>query len=103
MQEVNLTSPFQAPYPPRAAKLQPLRLALASLRYAAKAICFSHRDVASPILFATPALRDSDSRCSQTRVVLTSTAGRTYGSGWFQWLGRSLTTHSKKAPLLGTD
>ena len=78
----------EAPYPPQAADLQPLRLALSSLQGTAMAILakhgFSDSDVSSLILYATPAPWDKDGYSLHTRVVLTSTSGRTYDSGWLQ-------------------
>ena len=78
----------QAPYPPRAAELRPLRLALASLQATAKTLLakhgFSVSDVSSMVLYATPAPWDKDGYSLDTRTVLTSSAGRTYDSGWLQ-------------------
>lgn len=76
------------PYPQRAADLQPLRLALASLQATAKALLVKHglstSNVSSMILYATPAPWDKGGHSLHTRAVLTSSAGRTYDSGWLQ-------------------
>ena len=84
--EIDLLAP--APYPPKAAELQPLRLALASLQSTANALLakhgFSASDVSSMILYATPAPWDKDGYSLHTRAVLISSAGRTYDSGWLQ-------------------
>ena len=84
--EIDLLVP--APYPPKAADLQPLGLALASLQATAKALLakhgFSASDVSSMILYATPAPWDKDGYSLHTRAVLISSTGRTYDSGWLQ-------------------
>ena len=84
--EIDVLAP--APYPPKVAELQPLRLALASLQTTAKALPakhgFSASDVSSMILYATPAPWDKDGYSLHTRAVLISSTGRTYDSGWLQ-------------------
>ena len=84
--EIDLLAP--RPYPPKAVELEPLRLALASLQATANALLakhgFSASDVSSMILYATPAPWDKDGYSLHTRAVLTSSAGRTYDSGWLQ-------------------
>lgn len=78
----------EAPYPPDAAELPPLRLALASLKATAMALLakhgFSDSDVSSMMLHATPAPWDKDGYSLHTRAVLTSSTGRTFDSGWLQ-------------------
>ena len=78
----------ESPYPPKAAELQPLRLALASLQSTARMLLtkhgFSDTDVSAMILYATPAPWDKTGYSLHTRAVLTSNAGRTYDSGWLQ-------------------
>ena len=77
-----------SPYPPEAAELKPLRLALAALQIKSKSILlkhgFSDGDVASIILRATPAPWDKAGYSLHTRAVVTSRAGRVYDSGWLQ-------------------
>ena len=84
--EIDLLAP--APYPPKAAELQPLRLALASLQATAKALLakhgFSASDVSSVMLYATPAPWDTNGYSLHTRAVLISGTGRTYDSGWLR-------------------
>ena len=78
----------ESPYPSRAIELRPLRLALTSLQSTANSLLakhgFSQGDVSSMVLYATPAPWDSEGYSLHTRVVLTSSAGRTYDSGWLQ-------------------
>ena len=78
----------EAPYPSQAVEIQPLRLALATLRETARTLLakggFSDSDVTSMILYATPVPWDKSGYSLHTRVVLTSTTGRTYDSGWLQ-------------------
>jgi hypothetical protein len=77
-----------SPYPPEAAELKPLRLALLTLQAKSKSILlkhgFSDTDVASIVLRATPAPWDKDGYSLHTRAVVTSLAGHVYDSGWLQ-------------------
>ncbi len=83
---IDLLAP--SPYPSKAAELEPLRHALASLQATAKGILathgFSDSDVTSIMLYATPAPWCKDGHSLHTRAVLTSSAGRSYDSGWLQ-------------------
>jgi len=78
----------QAPYPPNAGELEPLRLALTTLQLTAKALLekhgFSGKDVTSLLLYATPAPWDKTGYSLHTRAIITSSNGRVYDSGWLQ-------------------
>jgi len=75
-----------SPYPPEAAELRPLRLALRALQAMSKSILLKHgfsaADVTSIVLRATPAPWDESGYCLHTRAVVTSRTGRAYDSGW---------------------
>ncbi len=74
------------PYPPKAAELQPLRLALASLKRTAQELLkkhgFTQDDVLSIVLHATPSPWDKQGYTVYTRIVITAKNGRIYDSGW---------------------
>jgi hypothetical protein len=84
--EIDLLAP--APYPSNAVELQPLRLALATLRNTVQSLLEKHRfvtsDVSSVILYATPAPWDKEGYTLLTRTVITARTGSTYDSGWLQ-------------------
>ncbi len=84
--EIDLLAP--EPYPPRAIELQPLRLALRSLKSTVAEILQKHgfmvSDVVSIILCATPAPWDKDGYSLHTRALITGKNGRVYDSGWLQ-------------------
>jgi hypothetical protein len=74
------------PYPPKIAEVQPLRLALASLKATVQNMLqkhgFDQQDVLSIVLHATPGPQGSDDYVLHTRVVITAKNGRVYDSGW---------------------
>ena len=76
------------PYPNNAAKLQPLRLALMSLKTTAIAVFSKHGfnldDIVSVVLHATPAPWDADGYVLHTRVVIKAMNDKAYDSGWLQ-------------------
>lgn len=76
----------QDPYPPKVGELQPLRLALASLKATVQGILqkhgFNQNDVISIVLYATPAPWNRDGSVLHTRAVITAKNGRVYDSGW---------------------
>ena len=76
------------PYPPKASDLQPLRLALASLRVNAVTLLQKHGfaadTVTSIVLHATPAPWDKDGYLLHTRAVITASNGKVFDSGWLQ-------------------
>ena len=84
--EIELLS--TAPYPPNAAELQPLRLALGTLKSTVESLIdkhgFTQSDLASVVLHATPAPWDKDGYSLHTRAVITAKNGRVYDSGWLQ-------------------
>lgn len=77
-----------APYPPGASEVEPLRLALLSLRATAEGILekkgFAVSGVTSIQFYATPAPWDALGYSLHTRVEITATGGRTFDSGWLQ-------------------
>jgi hypothetical protein len=81
----------QEPYPPKIAELQPLRLALASLKQTAEGILqkhgFSQTDVLSIELHAARAPLDGTDYVLHTRAVITAKNGRVYDSGWLGPIG----------------
>lgn len=84
--EIELLDP--EPYPANAKELQPLRLALLSLKTTVEAILrkhgFSTADVASVVLQATPVPWDTKGYILHTRSIITGKNGRAYDSGWLQ-------------------
>ena len=76
----------QDPYPPKIGEVQPLRLALASLKATVQGLLkkhgFNQNDVISIVLYATPAPWDRDGYVLHTRAVITAKNGRVYDSGW---------------------
>jgi hypothetical protein len=76
----------QNPYPPKIAEMQPLRLALASLKGNVQGILrkhgFNQNDILSIVLHATPNPQDRDGYVLHTRAVITAKNGRVYDSGW---------------------
>jgi len=78
----------EQPYPPRAAELKPLRLALSTLQSTVLSLLvkygFSANDVSSIVLHATAAPWDERGYSLHTRAVVTSLKGRTYDSGWLR-------------------
>ena len=74
------------PYPPQIAELQPLRLALASLKRTAQGILqkhdFNQDDILSIVLHAIPSPGDRAGYTLHTRTVITAKNGRVYDSGW---------------------
>ncbi|MES2999749.1 MAG: hypothetical protein V4787_03600 [Pseudomonadota bacterium] len=77
-----------APYPPDAAELKPLRLALGELAETAKKILacygFTKEDIAGIELSARPAHWDSSGYVLHTRTVVAARDGRKFDSGWLQ-------------------
>ena len=84
--EIELLS--AAPYPPNAAELEPLRLALGTLKSTVESLIekhgFAQSDFASVVLHATPAPWDKDGYSLHTRAVITAKNGRVYDSGWLK-------------------
>jgi Mrp family chromosome partitioning ATPase len=76
----------QNPYPPKIAELQPLRLALASLKGTVQGMLkkhgFNQNDIISIVLHATPSPWDRAGYVLHTRAVITAKNGRVYDSGW---------------------
>lgn len=76
------------PYPKNAKEMQPLRLALRTLKVTIKAMLqrhgFSLEDVTSVKLQATPAPWDTVGYLLHTRGIIVGKNGRTYDSGWLQ-------------------
>lgn len=76
----------QNPYPPKIAEVQPLRLALASLKATVESLLqkhgFNQIDVLSIVLHATPGSQNSDDYVLHTRAVITAKSGRVFDSGW---------------------
>jgi hypothetical protein len=77
-----------APYPPNTADMEPLRLALGSLKSTVESLIEKHgftpNDFVSVVLHATPAPWDEDGYSLHTRAVMTAKNGRVYDSGWLQ-------------------
>lgn len=84
--EIELLS--AAPYPPNATELEPLRLALSTLKSTVENLIQKHgfipSDFKSVVLHATPAPWDKDGYSLHTRAVITAKNGRVYDSGWLQ-------------------
>ena len=84
--EINLLA--EKPYPPNAAEVEPLRLALLTLRETCKGLLVKHgftcSDLQSLTLFATPAPWDKAGYSLHARTVIVSRKGRSYDSGWLQ-------------------
>lgn len=82
--EIDLLVP--QPYPPVAADSHPLRLALATLRQFVLTLLEKHGfgkdEIATIVLYATPAPWDRKGYSLHTRAAITSTRGGTYDSGW---------------------
>lgn len=76
----------QNPYPPKIAELQPLRLALTSLKGTVQGMLkkhsFNQNDILSIVLHATPSPWDRSGYVLHTRAVITAKNGRVYDSGW---------------------
>jgi hypothetical protein len=76
----------QNPYPPKIAEVQPLRLALTSLKGTVQGMLkkhgFNQNDILSIVLHATPSPWDRGGYVLHTRAVITAKNGRVYDSGW---------------------
>ena len=84
--EIDLLAPD--PYPANAKEMQPLRLALGTLKATVEAMLrkhsFSSQDVFSGVLQATPAPWDSEGYLLHTRCIIIGRNGRPYDSGWLK-------------------
>ena len=76
------------PYPMNAKVLEPLRIALRSLKATVEVMLrkhgFSTEDVTSVVVLATPAPWDAGGYVLHTRTIIVGRNGRTYDSGWLQ-------------------
>lgn len=84
--EIDLLAP--EPYPKNAKEMQPLRLALRTLKATVETMLrkhgFSLEDVTSVVLQATPAPWDAEGYLLHARAIIVGKNDSTYDSGWLQ-------------------
>jgi hypothetical protein len=84
--EIDLLSTM--PFPPVASESKPLRLALEELHKFVVTLLAKHGfgldEVSAVVLFVTPVPWDQEGYLVNTRVVITSSKGSVYDSGWLR-------------------